>query len=76
MATFAMDNQLDMLIKLNAEGLETEDNLKANQDGQKYEGSDFWPFSIFKVVRRLQVQPRCCRLSQTSLHIVFHLLHK
>ena len=30
MATFAMDNQLDMLIKLNAEGLETEDNLKAN----------------------------------------------
>ena len=30
MAFFAMDNQLDMLLKLNAEGLETEDNLKAN----------------------------------------------
>ena len=28
MAIFAMDNQLDMLIKLNAEGLETEENLK------------------------------------------------
>ena len=30
MAFFAMDNQLDMLIKLNAEGLATKNNLKAN----------------------------------------------
>ena len=32
MAFFAMGNQLDMLIKLNAEGLETEDNLRYVMD--------------------------------------------
>ena len=32
MAFFAMGNQLDMLIKLNAEGLETKDNLRYVMD--------------------------------------------
>ena len=32
MVFFAMGNQLDMLIKLNAEGLETEDNLRYVMD--------------------------------------------
>ena len=32
MALFAMGNQLDMLLKLNAEGLETDDNLRYVMD--------------------------------------------
>jgi len=47
MVFFAMGNQLDMLIKLNAEGLETEDNLRYVMDAcvghmSTHGGYKFW----------------------------------
>jgi hypothetical protein len=47
MALFAMGNQLDMLLKLNAEGLETDDNLRYVMDAfvghmSTSGGNKFW----------------------------------
>ena len=47
MAIFAMGNQLDMLLKLNAEGLETDDNLRYVMDAfvghmSTSGGNKFW----------------------------------
>ena len=47
MALFAMGNQLDMLLKLNQQGLETDDNLRYVMDAfvghmSTYGGNKFW----------------------------------